>query len=147
VGGADRPAPARHDLVVIRLYALLALLDLALVVIALIDCLSTDEDAVRNLPKLVWVLLILLFSPVGAIVWFVAGRPQRTTVGRAGEWRPGSGFPESQRPRRQLGPDDDPEFLRDVASAKRDDDELFAKWEADLRRREEDLRRRKDDEQ
>jgi hypothetical protein len=132
---------------VIRLWGILFLIELVLVVVALIDCLSTDEHAVRNLPRLVWVLLILLFSPVGAIVWFVAGRPQRAATGRAGEWRPGSGFPENERPRRRLAPDDDPEFLRSADAAKRDDDELFAKWEADLRRREDDLRRRETDPQ
>jgi hypothetical protein len=131
---------------VIRLWGILFLIELVLVVVALIDCLSTDEYAVRNLPKLVWVLLILLFSPIGAIVWFVAGRPQHAATGRAGEWRPGSGFPEKERPRR-LAPDDDPEFLRSASAAKRDDDELFAKWEADLRRREEDLKRREADPQ
>lgn len=125
----------------IRLYGLLALIDLALLVIALIDCLSTDEYAVRNLPKVVWVFLILLFSPIGAIAWFVAGRPQRAAVGRGGAWRPGNGFPESGRPR-QPAPDDDPAFLRSLVEERRDDARLFAKWEADLRRREEELRRR-----
>jgi hypothetical protein len=124
---------------VIRLYGLLFLVDLALTVVALIDCLSTDEYAVRNLPKIAWVFIILLFSPVGPIVWFVAGRPQQVRTGRAQVWRPGSGFPESERPRR-LAPDDDPDFLRTRARAQ--DEELFRKWEADLRRREDELRRK-----
>jgi len=131
---------------VIRLYGLLFLVDLVLVVIALIDCLSTEEFAVRNLPKLAWVFIILLFPPIGPIVWFVAGRPQRQRVGRAGDWRPGSGFPEYERPRaRPLGPDDDPEFLRSKARDRREDEELLRKWEADLRRREEELRHRDGD--
>lgn len=127
----------------IRFYGLLMLIDLALLVIALIDCLSTDEFSVRNLPKVVWVFLILLFSPIGAIAWFVAGRPQKSTVGRAGAWRPGSGFPESERPR-PVAPDDDPAFLRSVERNRREDEQMFSKWEADLRRREEELRRRDD---
>jgi hypothetical protein len=126
---------------VIRLYGFFFLVDLALLVIALIDCLSTDEYAVRNLPKVVWVFLILLFSPIGAIVWFVAGRPQNDRVGRAGAWKPGRGFPEDERPR-PLAPDDDPEFLRRQTKSVRDDEEMFTRWEADLRRREEELRRR-----
>ena len=79
----------------IRLYGLLFLVDLALLVIALIDCLSTDEFAVRNLPKVVWVFLILLFSPIGAIVWFVAGRPQKAAAGRAGVGVPATAFPSA----------------------------------------------------
>lgn len=136
----------------IRLYGVLLLLELALLAVALIDCLSTEGDEVRNLPKVVWVLLILLFSPIGAIVWFVAGRPQRQAAGPGGQWRPGSGFPESARPRRQGAPDDDPDFLNSLSSgargpqpsrgARADDAELFRKWEADLRRREDELRRR-----
>ncbi|MBX5484970.1 MAG: PLDc_N domain-containing protein [Myxococcaceae bacterium] len=125
----------------IRLYGLMFLVDMALIVIALIDCLSTDEYAVRNLPKAVWVLLILLFSPVGPIVWFVAGRPEKARGGAAGIWRAGSGFPEYERPRpRPIGPDDDPDFLRKLSRA--EDEEMLRKWEADLRRREEELRRR-----
>jgi hypothetical protein len=126
---------------VIRLYGLLFLVDLVLVVIALIDCLSSEDAAVRNLPKVAWVFIILLFPPIGPIVWFVAGRPQGQRVGRAGAWRPGSGFPEYERPR-PLAPDDDPEFLRSKARERREDEELLRTWEADLRRREEELRRR-----
>ncbi len=131
----------------IRLYSLFVLLDLALLVIALIDCLSTDEFAIRALPRVAWVFLILLFSPIGAIVWFVAGRPARAVRMSNGQtWRPGTGFPEEQRPRRSgpLAPDDDPEFLRGVASSLRQDEDLMKKWEADLRRREEKLREQDD---
>jgi len=145
---------------VIRLYGVFFLLDLALMVIALIDCLSTDEYAVRNLPKVVWVFLILLFSPIGGIAWFVAGRPEtHRGVGSSGradaQWRSGRGFPEYERPRRPLGPDDDPAFFGPRGGAapgegagttprgdRTSDEEMFARWEADLRRREEDLRRR-----
>ena len=128
---------------VIRLYGLLFLVDLVLLVVALIDCLSTDEYAIRNLPKVAWVFIILLFSPVGPIVWFVAGRPQSQRVGAAGAWRPGSGFPEYERPR-PVGPDDDPDFLRSQTRSRREDEDLLRKWEADLRRREEDLRRQRE---
>jgi Phospholipase_D-nuclease N-terminal len=129
---------------VIRLYGLMFLVDMALVVVALIDCLSTDDYAVRNLPKVAWVFIILLFSPVGPIAWFVAGRPEKARSGAAGVWRPGSGFPEDERPRsRPLAPDDDPGFLSSRARA--EDEELFRKWEEDLRRREDELRRKENE--
>jgi len=137
---------------VIRLYGLLLIVDLVLLVVALIDCLSTDEFAVRNLPKVAWAFLILLFSPIGAIVWFVAGRPQKAATGRAGAWKPGAGFPEYERPRRSPAPDDDPEFLNGLGKpaepaepAEAEDRELLRKWEEDLKRREDELRKREDD--
>ncbi|MBO0867402.1 MAG: PLDc_N domain-containing protein [Micromonosporaceae bacterium] len=128
-----------------RLIPLFALADLAIMVIALIDCLSVEEFQIRALPRIAWVFLILLFSPVGGIAWFVAGRPERTAVpgGQAGIWRPGNGFPEAQRPPASRAPDDDPEFLRRLApKAQQEDGEMLRRWEQDLRRREEELRRR-----
>jgi hypothetical protein len=130
----------------VRLYSLFALLDVALVVIALIDCLSADEFAVRALPRVAWVFLILLFSPIGAIAWFVAGRPAPAVrLSNGTVWRPGSGFPEDQRPRQRaasVAPDDNPEFLKSLAASLKDDESMLKKWEADLRRREDDLRRK-----
>jgi hypothetical protein len=125
-----------------RLFPLLFLADLALLVVALIDCLSTDEYEIRALPKIMWVFIILLFSPVGPIVWFVAGRPDRSKQPRSEGWQPSAGLAEPARPGKQVAPDDDPEFLRGLAKMLRDDEELLKRWEADLRRREEELRNR-----
>ena len=52
-------------------------------------------------------------------------------------WRPGSGFPEKERPAAPLAPDDDPEFLKSLG----EDKGMLQRWEADLRRREEELRK------
>jgi len=129
-----------------RLYSLFFFIDLALLVIALIDCLSVEEFAIRALPRSAWVFIILLFSPIGAIAWFVAGRPARAVqLSNGTTWRPGSGFPESERPRRRaasVAPDDDPQFLRNLATSLREDENMMKRWEEDLRRREEELRRR-----
>src|SRR2546430_15197572 len=81
-----------------RLFPLLALADLALIVVALIDCLSVEEFQIRALPRVAWVFLILLFSPIGPIAWFVAGRPQRDAAGAA------AGCPDGHAP---LPPGDD----------------------------------------
>jgi|SRR5215207_433552 len=134
----------------VRLYSLFMLVDLALLVIALIDCLSTEEYAIRALPRVAWVFIILLFSPIGGIAWFVAGRPARPVRLSNGQtWRPGSGFPESERPGRSgpLAPDDDPEFLKGLATSLKEDEDMMKRWEADLRRREEELRKRSSEEQ
>jgi hypothetical protein len=133
-----------------RLLPLLALADLALMVVALIDCLSAEEFEIRALPRLAWVVIILVFSPVGGIAWFVAGRPDRTAAARPVStperaWHPARGLSEPERPAREFAPDDDPEFLRqlDARNRKEEADRLRA-WEADLRRRERELRQRQD---
>jgi hypothetical protein len=127
-----------------RLFPLLFLADLALVVVALIDCLSSDTRDVRALPRFAWIFLILLFSPVGPIVWFIAGRPEQ--AGGGGGGRAASGAPERTRPRRQVAPDDDPEFLKGIATSSAEDEELLRLWEEDLRRREDDPRPKKPEE-
>ena len=77
------------------------LIGLALAIYALVDCIQTDESKVRGLPKVFWIILIVLITFVGPIAWLIAGK-ERSLPGR------------SQRPRGPLGPDDDPDFLRGI---------------------------------
>jgi|RhiMetdeSRZDD1v2_1073273.scaffolds.fasta_scaffold176673_2 hypothetical protein len=129
-----------------RLYVLLFGLEILLAVLALISCLSAEEGELRALPRIVWVIIILLFPLLGAIVYFAAGRPVNATA-KPGVWKSGGGFPEATRPR-QVAPDDDPDFLRQIdhrnvdRQGHREDEDLLKRWEADLRRREDELRQR-----
>lgn len=88
---------------------------LLLEVFCVIDAIQSKDDEVRNLPKIGWLVLILLFPLVGSIAWLVAGRPQRTQSRSAHE-RPAPQFPEYDRPGRAAGPtpESDEEFLRRV---------------------------------
>ena len=83
---------------------LLGLAVLAITIYAVIDAIQTDDAQVKHLPKLIWILLILLFAPVGPIAWFFAGRQRGQLNGR---WGPT--YPSAPR-----GPDDDPDFLRNL---------------------------------
>lgn len=88
------------------------LLVLAVWIYAFIDCLSTPEEKVRNLPKAVWVLIILFFGEVllGPVAWLLAGRP-RASAPAAHPPSPRGGF---------VPPDDNPEFLRSLNDRTRD---------------------------
>ncbi len=81
---------------------LAAIVLLAFTVYCVIDVLRTDGDKVRNLPKFAWVVLALIFTPVGGIGWLLAGRPK-------GMRELGGGGPRGPK-----GPDDDPDFLRGI---------------------------------
>ncbi|MDF3293147.1 PLD nuclease N-terminal domain-containing protein [Streptomyces silvisoli] len=121
------------------------LLVLALWIFAFIDCLNTPEQQVRNLPKVVWVLIILLFGEVliGPIAWLAAGRPRAGLRG-GGPAADGAGFgtTAAEEPTHWVAPDDNPEFLRSLSLANKRDEAMLKEWEADLRRREEELRRK-----
>lgn len=82
------------------------LLVLAVWIYAFIDCLNTPEQEVRKLPKVVWVIVILLFGQVllGPVAWFAVGRPRRNAP--YGATRPDE--------RRWVAPDDNPEFLKSI---------------------------------
>jgi hypothetical protein len=92
------------------------LLLLALDIFCVIDLIQTREDEVRNLPKIAWLLLILLFPPIGSIAWLAAGRPQRGPGQRSAYERAMPHYPEYDRPGRAAGltPESDEEFLRRV---------------------------------
>ncbi|MCB5178943.1 PLD nuclease N-terminal domain-containing protein [Streptomyces antimicrobicus] len=91
------------------------LLIIALTIYAFIDCLNTPEDEVKHLPKVVWVIIILLFSIVGPVVWLFAGK-QRSLAG--GGFGTGGG---RARRTRWVAPDDNPDFLRSLD--RRDDED------------------------
>lgn len=69
---------------------------------ALIDCFRSDDGDLRALPKPLWLLLIVLVPPFGGLIWILFGNQSS---------------PGNQPPRRRVrtvGPDDDPDFLRQL---------------------------------
>jgi len=110
------------------------LLMVAFWIYCVFDAITADESRVRNLPKLVWVLIVLIFFDVGAIAWFVAGRPRSA-------WQPTFTYGDQVRtaPR---GPYDDADFLQRVD---RERSNQLRERELELRRREEELREREEE--
>ena len=61
-------------------WALVVLAGIGFWAYALVDLTMTDELEVRLFSKPVWVLLLVFTSLLGSLMWFFAGRPQRTTT-------------------------------------------------------------------
>jgi hypothetical protein len=92
---------------------LLYVLPLALMMYALIDC-GQDNDVERtSVPKVLWIVLIVIFPYFGAIAWIVISKFARPRGPRPSP-PPRGPFPPGTPRRRTapLAPDDDPEFLR-----------------------------------
>ncbi|ARF79833.1 PLD nuclease N-terminal domain-containing protein [Kitasatospora aureofaciens] len=126
-------------------------LPLALWVWAFIDCLVAPEDEVRHLPKPIWLIIVLLFPPLGPIAWLAAGKRRgflRSGAPDGQPGRPADGGPAGYggaRGGRPPAPDDDPEFLASLGNGSlkgndKDHEDMLKQWEADLRRRERELR-------
>jgi len=95
------------------------LLLLALWLFCLVDVIVSDDHACRNLPKMVWFVVVLILPDVGSLLWLILGRPQGARLpGAAG----GSGFGRYRAERQRFGtatnpvpnPDDDEAFLQQV---------------------------------
>ena len=100
----------------IKLQLLAMVVTFALWTYCLVGVISCPPNRVRNLPKLVWVLLVVLFPFVGSIAWLVAGRPTGERPGRSAHGREQRAFPSYDRPGRAAAhdPQRDEEFLRRV---------------------------------
>jgi hypothetical protein len=111
---------------------------LALWVFCIFDVIASEPAIVRNLPKLVWLLIVIIVPDVGSIAWLILGRPRGAALSPGATWsRPTATQRSAPGP---VGPEDSPHFLKSI-----DDQRRLKAWEDDLRRREEELRRKDDD--
>ena len=121
--------------------ALVVMLATGVWLYCLVDIVVTSRAGCRHLPKPVWLAIVALTFAVGAAAWLLLGRPAggagtaggTGTAGTAGPpWRllrrSGSVLQQGNQGRRTalarsrhpagrarpIGPDDDPEFLREL---------------------------------
>ncbi|WP_198145202.1 PLD nuclease N-terminal domain-containing protein, partial [Kocuria salsicia] len=97
-------------------------LAVGVIIYALIECAQSQRYDVRALPKWAWVLVILLLPVIGAVLWLLFGRPRADDAAR-----------EAQRGR---GPDDDPQFLRNLEERRKQQEQArrLQEWENELKR-------------
>ena len=93
---------------------------LVIFVYALVDVIRTDGNQTRGISKPAWIIVMILLPLLGAILWFIFGRPY--------------GKPSAKPVRRQpTAPDDDPEFLRNLETRRRNqaEEDRLKKLKAD----------------
>ncbi len=111
----------------IRLGGVFTLIAVLLWLYAIFDALTAPPERVRNLPKAIWMIIVIVLLDIGAIAWFLWGRPRAEVSARVRQspfGRQGHGGPRGGG--RSIAPDDDPEFLRrlrdDIRRDRPDDD-------------------------
>jgi hypothetical protein len=104
----------------------LGLIILVLWLFCLFDVITTDASLCRNLPKPLWVIIVLLLPDVGSIIWLAAGHPWQSTQQRPGglPYKGNLGYgsgaqqgrlgQQSRVTGRSSNPDDDEDFMRQV---------------------------------
>ena len=127
---------------------LVALLVLALWIYCILDVIATDQALMRNLPKVVWLLVVILLPTIGSVAWLLLGRPEKAGLAPGdstyrAEPQGGRLDRSTKRSYGVIAPDDDPRFLAQLDErAKR-----LREWEEDLKRRDDELRRREQGEE
>lgn len=124
-----------------------ALALLVLWIYCVFDVISTDESLMRNLPKMVWLLIVIFVPTIGSIAWLVLGRPENAGFAPGdSSYRPEprGGRVDRSTPRSYgvIAPDDDPRFLAGLDERTK----RLKEWEEDLKRRDEQIRRREEGE-
>ncbi|EFN92754.1 hypothetical protein HMPREF9278_0316 [Mobiluncus mulieris FB024-16] len=108
--------------------AILFILMVALMLYALVDCIRTPRDMMpAKLPKALWLLVIMLFSPIGPIAWIIVSRVTAAEE-KGGRFEPTVWSSKDsvqvrfgkEKPAAPQTPDDDPEFLESLEQRIRD---------------------------
>ncbi|MFK4761740.1 PLDc N-terminal domain-containing protein [Microbacterium sp. ZW T5_45] len=77
---------------------LLSILVIALMIGALVDIITRDDAQVRFLPKMVWLILVILLPLIGSILWFAIGREYSEAGVRMPRMRRAAPSPRPQAP-------------------------------------------------
>jgi Phospholipase_D-nuclease N-terminal len=104
---------------------------------ALLDVIATESELCRNLPKGIWLILVLFLPDIGSLAWLLLGRPEK------GSWKPGS--TDYSVPRRPIAYEDHPRYSATPEVTDRRSEELDARldaWEAEQRAKQTDLDKR-----
>lgn len=96
--------------------SLLGLALMGLWIFCIVDVIMTPDGATRNLPKLLWLLLVVFLPDIGSIAWLFLGRRTAAAPANRGFYAGAQeqGFPEYERLGRSTAgePEADAEFLR-----------------------------------
>jgi hypothetical protein len=108
------------------------------------DVITTDDVHVRNLPKMVWLFVVIFLFDIGALAWLLLGRPQNWQFARP---------PQSRRADASESPteaasgtasplsDADLDGLSPIVR-EREESARMKLWEEQLKRREDAIRQR-----
>lgn len=110
-----------------------SLLVIALMIGALIDIITREDAQVRYLPKMVWIILVVLLPLIGSILWFALGREYAEA---------GMRMPRMPRPAPQARPEPPPARVdtrsteQQLADLEREIEEWRLREEIEKRKRE-----------
>ncbi|MEX2394588.1 MAG: PLD nuclease N-terminal domain-containing protein, partial [Actinomycetota bacterium] len=73
------------------------LIVIGLLVYCVFDIISTEESRIQNLPKLIWLFVVIFIPLIGPLAWLLLGRPSNAEL-RPGGTRPRRSAPPPPKP-------------------------------------------------
>jgi hypothetical protein len=114
-----------------RFGIVIAVIELLLLVVAIVDIVLIDPSRVRGLPKWAWAIICVLLAIVGPLLWFFVGRERLEPRNHGRYATEGAAAAPRSGPR---APDDDPDFLDRLSREQQQEQRI-----RDLERRLKDL--------
>lgn len=96
-----------------RVLFALAVIAVAVDIYAIADIALTARNRLRSLNKWLWIVIVIVITPIGAVLWFILGKKKKNAADGP------------------LGPDDDPTFTAPGGETARD---RITRLEEELRR-------------
>ncbi len=96
-----------------RVLFALAVIAVAVDIYVIADIALTARNRLRSLNKWLWIVIVIVITPIGAVLWFILGKKKKNAADGP------------------LGPDDDPNFTAPDGETARD---RITRLEEELRR-------------
>ncbi|CAN5519342.1 hypothetical protein BH09ACT4_BH09ACT4_11330 [soil metagenome] len=90
------------------------LITAGVLIYTVVDIALIDISRVKGLPKVLWIVIVIVLPVIGAVLWFLLGRQRLSERG-------GGGGSVRRGPR---APDDDPDFLRKLSREQAQDERI-----------------------
>src|SRR3954471_5073443 len=97
---------------------------------AVIDVIATDSAMIRNLDKVLWLLLVVMLPVLGALAWLLLGRPEGAGFMPGGSGTSSRARQPQFRGNSPYGPDSAPRYLGDAPISDRRSEQLDAALDA-----------------
>ena len=113
-----------------------SILVLVLLVGALIDIITRRDDQVKHLPKVFWIILVIIVPLAGSLIWFLVGREydgEGIRLPRPRERRPAPPAPSAPSP-----PGDTRSTEQQIADLDREIEEWRLRAEIDKRKKQDE---------
>jgi hypothetical protein len=115
---------------------LFSLIVIAVMIGALVDIIKRDDSQVKFLPKMAWIIIVILLPLIGSLLWFALGREYSEAGLRIPKMQRSASRSQQPAPRSSTPPADVRSTEQQIADLDREIEEWRLREEIEKRKRE-----------